>query len=270
MKFKTVDVNGATYAELKDGALIITLDDGKESVYTEAQISRLSGEAMGHRKRFEAAEARAIAAEEKAKAFEGIEDPDAARKALELQRNIKDGEFIAAGKAEEMKAGLTRTFEEKYAAQTKASAAKIQELETKLQDVNGRYDQEVVGNAFANSKFIRERTAVPLKMIEATFRNQFKNENGVIVGRHASGELIVGTDGNPAKFDEAFERVVEAFPDKDMILKGNNQNGSGARAANGAGPGAKTMSMSAYKALDPIAQAKLMSSPETRPTLVEG
>ena len=269
MKFKTVDVGGSTYAELKDGALVVTLDDGKDGSYTEAQISRLSGEAMGHRKRFEAAESRAVAAEEKLKTFEGIEDPETARKALEFQRNVKDGEFIAAGKAEEMKSGLTRTFEEKYAAQTKAGTAKIQELETKLRDVAGRYDQEVVGNAFANSKFIRDRTAVPLKMIQATFGVQFKNENGVIVGRHAGGELIVGTDGNPAKFDDAFERIVEAFPDKDMILKGNNQQGSGARAATGASSGAKTMAMSAFKALDPISQATMMSAKD-RPTLVDG
>jgi hypothetical protein len=269
IKFKAVEIDGKKYAELHDDSIVMLDEDGTEIKYAESVISRLSTEAKGHRKRAEAAEAKAQEIDSKLKLFEGIEDPEAARKAIEFQKNVSDGQYIAAGKAEEMKAGLTRTFDEKYAASIKANAQRVKELEEKLADVSGRYDQEVVGNAFANSKYIREKTAVPLKMLLKTFEGQFKNEGGTVVARHADGQPIMAATGEVAAFDEAIQRIIEAFPDKDMILKGANNSGSGARQSNGAGGfGGKTMRASEFNALPLMQQARLMSSKEP-PTLVD-
>ena len=81
MKLKTLEIDGKTYAEVSaDGKPLYTGDDGKEiafdAVATNTSLRTLRGEAQGHREAKEAAE-RAL------KAFEGIEDPAAARKALE-------------------------------------------------------------------------------------------------------------------------------------------------------------------------------------------
>lgn len=269
IKFKSVEIDGKKYVELMGDSIVMVNDEGTELKYTDAGIGRLSAESMNHRKRTEAAEAKAQEAEGKLKLFEGIEDPEAARKAVEFQKNVNDGQYIAAGKAEEMKAGLARTFEEKYAATNKANAQRQKELEDKLADVSGRYDQEVVSNAFANSKYIREKTAVPLKMLLRTFQDQFKNEGGKIVAKHADGQPIMAATGEPADFDESIQRIIESFPDKDMILKGANNSGSGARQSNGAGgTGGKTMRASEFNALPLMQQARLMTSKEP-PTLVD-
>jgi hypothetical protein len=269
IKFKAVEIDGRKYAELHDDSIVMLDDDGTEVKYAENVISMLSTEAKGHRKAREAAELKAQDADGKLKLFEGIEDPEAARKAIEFQKNVNDGQYIAAGKAEEMKAGLTRTFDEKYAANIKANAQRVKDLEEKLADVSGRYDQEVVSNAFANSKYIREKTAVPLKMLLKTFESQFKNEGGKVIAKHADGQPIMAATGEEAPFEEAIQRIIEAFPDKDMILKGANNSGSGARGSNGAGGiGGKTMRMSEYAALPLQQQARLMSSKDA-PLLVD-
>lgn len=74
MKLK-LDENGN--AVLQDGKPVYVHDDGKEVAFdapgTVATITRLNSEAKGHRERAENAE-KAV------KAFEGIDDPAAAKK----------------------------------------------------------------------------------------------------------------------------------------------------------------------------------------------
>jgi len=75
MKLKTVEVNGTTYAVVADGKPVFVDEAGKEIPFdspgTVATISRLNGEAKGHREAKEAAEA-------KLKVFDGL-DPAKAR-----------------------------------------------------------------------------------------------------------------------------------------------------------------------------------------------
>src|SRR5690349_21486790 len=98
MKLKLDDKNQVV---VQDGKPVYVADDGKEVVFdypaTLATISRLNGEAKGHRERAEAAEA-------KAKIFEGIEDPVKAREALETVKNLDSKKLFDAGKVEEIKA----------------------------------------------------------------------------------------------------------------------------------------------------------------------
>ena len=53
MKLKTIEKDGATYAEVKEGKPVYVNDDGSEAAVdlpgTAATISRLNGEAKTHR-----------------------------------------------------------------------------------------------------------------------------------------------------------------------------------------------------------------------------
>src|ERR1700755_688062 len=122
MKLK-LDDKGAVVVQ--DDKPVYVADDGKEIALdypgTLATISRLNGEAKGHRERAEAAEG-------KLKIFEGIEDAERARKALETVRNPKDGELVTAGKVEEIKAAAKKAAEEQVAAAAKASNEQIKTL----------------------------------------------------------------------------------------------------------------------------------------------
>lgn len=268
MKLKTLEKDGATYAEVVDGKPVYIADDGKEIAFdaphTAATIKRLNGEAQGHREAREAAEA-------KAKAFEGIENADDARKALETVKNLTAGDLVKADKVEEIRREAKIAAEKQIADSAKASAERIKELEGNLGKVTTEYHGEKIGSSFKGSKFMTEKVAVPPDMVQAMFGQRFKVEDGKLVGYDASGNKLYSRTkpGEIAEFDEALETMVDSYAFRDSILKGPGHSGSGARTGNGGGnPGQRTMSRAEYNSKSPAEQAALMTSKD-RPALVD-
>lgn len=225
MKLKTVDVNGTTYAEIKDGRPLYEDDDGKEIAFdaehTARKISELNAEAKKHREAKEAAE-------KTLKGFEGIEDAEAARKALQTVKNLDDKKLIDAGEVEKVKAETIKALEAKYEPVSK----RAEELEAQLR-------QEKIGGSFARSKFIAEKVAVPVPMVEKTFGDQFTVEDGKIVAKDANGNPIYSRaqPGEPAGFDEALEIIVSQSPYKDQILREKPKTGGDAGGGDGGSGG---------------------------------
>lgn len=247
MKLKTITVDGKEYAVIEDGKPVYIHNDGKEVAFdapnTVSTISRLNGEAQGHREAKEAAEA-------KLAAFKDIKDPTAAIAALEKVKKIDDKQLLDAGKVDEIKAAAIQAIEEKY----KPIVAERDSLQAALH-------QEKIGGSFSRSKFIAEKIAVPADMIEAAFGRAFKIEDGKVVAYQGDKKVFSrARPGELADFDEALELLVEAYPSKDHILKGNNSNGTGAKPSNGAGTNGKTISRAEFAKLDPAAQMKSVTT----------
>jgi hypothetical protein len=245
MKIKTVEIEGKTYAEMQDDKPIYIGEDGKEIAFdapgTVATISRLNGEAKSHRERAEAAE-------KGLKSFEGITDPAAAIKALETVQNLDDKKLIDAGEVEKVKQAAIKAKDEEY----KPYVEKATELEKALR-------QEKIGGSFARSKFIADKLAVPVPMVEKTFGDQFTIEDGKIVAKDQNGNAIYSKakPGELADFDEAMEIIVESSPYRDSIMKGLQQNGGGAKPGSG-GNASKTISRTEFDSMPmPDRQAKL-------------
>lgn len=253
MKLKTVEVNGVTYAELQDGKPAYVHDDGKtigfDAPATVATITRLNGESKGHREAKEAAEARA-------KLFDGIDDADAARKALDTVKNIKDGDLIAAGKVEEIKAAAKRAAEDQVEAANKQFVAELAKTKTERDALQGQLYDEKIGGSFDRSKFIAEKLAIPGDMAKAAFGRAFKIEDGKTVAYDATGNKIFSRTriGELANFDEALETLVESYPHRDQIMKGSGASGSGASGGAGSG-GKKAYSRAEFNTFDPAKQA---------------
>lgn len=247
MKLKTEDVNGTQYAVIQDGKPVYVKDDGSEVAFdapgTIATISRLNGEAKGHREAKEAAETRL-------KAFEGITDPKAAIEALGKLKSLDDKKLIDAGEVEKVKAEAIKAVEEKY--------KPIVEENEKLK---GDLYSERVGGQFARSKFIAEKCAVPADILQARFGTNFKDEDGKAVAYDGNGNKIYSKSnpGEPAAFDEALEILLDGYAYKDSLLKGTG-GGSGAKGSTASGGGgAKTMTRSEFDAMsqaDRIAKFK--------------
>ena len=237
MELKTVEIEGKTYAEVNNG-MPVYVKDGKETAFdapgTIATISRLNGEAKGHREAKEAAE-KAL------KSFEGIEDPKAAIEALNTVSNLDAKKLIDAGEVEKVKSEITKAFE-----------SKIAERDEKIGGLESTLNKELIGGSFARSKFIDEKIAVPVDMVEATFGRHFTLDGQKIVAKDASGNQIY-SDANPgeiAGFDEALAKLVESYPHKDSILKGSGGSGTGKKPGEGGGSDApKTMTRSQFDAL---------------------
>ena len=252
MKLKLDD---AGQVVVQDGKPVYVQDDGKEIAFDAAQaigkIAALNAESKSHREGKEAAEG-------KLKAFEGIEDPEAARKALETIGNLDQGQLVSAGKVDEIKAAAKKAAEDAIAAQTKTYEANLAAVSTERDTFKGQLHAEIIGGAFARSKFIADKLAVPGDMVEAMFGRNFKIEDGKAVGYGADGKPIYTIQGEPAGFDDALEKMVDAYPRKDSILKGTTGAGSGAGNGGSGSGGAKTVTRTAFDAMSPIDQSAKM------------
>ncbi|ABX35878.1 conserved hypothetical protein [Delftia acidovorans SPH-1] len=220
MKLK-LDSNGAVV--LQDGAPVYIKDDGTEIAFDGAKafakIGELTGQSAAYRKRFEDAES-------KLKGFEGIADPDAARKALETLQSLDQKKLIDAGEVEKVKAEISKAFQ----AQLDAANGTASKLEQQLY-------AEMIGGSFARSKFALDKLAIPPDLVQAYFGKAFSIEEGKVVAKDANGNKLysAASPGDLAGFDEALEMLVNQYPGKDHILKGSGASGSGAQGGHGGG-----------------------------------
>lgn len=230
------------HAVVQDGKPVYIHDDGKEVAFdapgTVATISRLNGEAKGHRERAEQAEA-------KFKPFEGITDPAAALAALNTVANLDAKKLVDAGEVQKVRDETTKALEEKY----KPVIKKAEKLEAELYG-------EKIGGAFARSKFIAEKVAIPADLLQASFGKHFKIEDGQVVAYGVDGNKVFSkaSPGNPAPFEEALELLVDQYPHRAAILKGSGASGSGASGNHQGAGGKRTITRAQFDSMDQAAQ----------------
>jgi hypothetical protein len=144
MKLK---LDEAGHVVVSDGKPVYLADDGKEIVFdyqaTLATITRLNGEAKAHRTAKETAEA-------KLASFEGIEDPEAAKKALQTVKNLDDKKLVDAGQVETVKNEAI-----------KAVRAEFEPIVAERDKLKGELYGEKIGGSFMRSKFIQDKIAIP-------------------------------------------------------------------------------------------------------------
>ena len=243
MKLK-LDENGN--AVLQDGKPVYVHDDGKEVAFdapgTVATITRLNSEAKGHRERAENAE-------KTVKAFEGIDDPAAAKKALATVANLDAKTLVDAGEIEKVKSEISKAFQ-----------LQLDDMTGKANGFEQQLYAEKIGGSFARSQFIAEKMAVPADMVQATFGNNFKIEEGKVVAYDAQGQKIFSRSrpGELADFNESLETLVSQYPHRDHILKSSGANGGG--APNGGGHNQNTKGNFGGGKEDRVAAIKAMTA----------
>lgn len=246
MPFK-FDANGAIVLQEVNGAKlpVFVHADGKETAFdgdsTIQTITRLNGEAKSHRERAEAAEGAL-------KPFKdaGIEDPAAAAKALNTVKNLDDKKLVDAGQVETIKNEAIKAVRAEYEPVVKQA----KELEQALYG-------EKIGGAFARSKVIADKFAIPADLVQARFGSAFKIEEGKTVAYDAQGNKIYSRarPGELADFEEALESLVDQYPYKESILKGTGASGGGAQGGNQGAGGKKTITRNQFSAMSPADQA---------------
>jgi len=234
MDLKTVEIDGKTYAEVQDGKPIY-IDGGKEVAFdapgTKATISRLNGEAQGHR----TAKEEAL---EALKAFEGIADPAAAVAALETVANLDAKKLVEAGDMDAAIAAAVKPFQEKLT----AAEQERDSLKTSL-------SKEMIGNEFSRSKWVSENlTPAGTDLVRQLYADRMHVEDGKTVFMDRNGQKMFseGRPGEMASFDEAIQSFVSEYAHKDHILKGRQQSGSGAQPGAGGAQGDKTIARQVF------------------------
>ena len=242
MKLKTIEVDGKTYAEVQDGKPVYVHEDGKEipfdAPHTVGTIKRLNSEAKTHREAKEAAEA-------KLQGFDGL-DPDAARKAFETLKNIEDGKLVDAGLADKVKQEARETYERQLKEYEKKYLPIVEERDA----LKGQLRHERLSTAFGRSKFIAEKLAIPVDLVQSKFGAHFDvGEDGKIRAKDANGNPVFSRvrGGEIAEdFDEALEALVDAYPYRDHILKGTGASGSGAGEYRNGADGKRTVTRAEF------------------------
>ncbi|MGY1448706.1 DUF6651 domain-containing protein [Pseudomonas chlororaphis] len=238
MKLKLDDQG---HVVLQDGKPVYVYDDGKEVAFdapgTVNTIARLNAEAKSHREGKEAAETAL-------KAFDGITDGAAAKKALEIVANLDQKKLVDAGEIDKVKEEISKAYK-----------GQLDEATTKAATFEKQLYEEKIGGAFSRSKYIGEKLAIPADLVQSKFGAAFKVEEGKTIAYDQHGQKIYSRTrpGEIADFDEAIETLVEQYPHRDHILKGTGANGSGAPNSGGnGGQGKKTISRTQFDALDPM------------------
>jgi hypothetical protein len=233
---------------VQDGRPIYIHDDGKEIPFdaaaTVTKIGQLNREAQTHREAKETAETAL-------KLFDGI-DASAARKALETVKNLDDKKLVDAGEVQKVKDETIKAYDEKLIGVRKEFEPVVAERDSLRAALHG----EKIGNAFSRSKFIADKLAIPADMVQAAFGSTFKieGEHIVAVGKDGGKIYSRAKPGELASFDEALEIMVDAYPNKDTILKGSGARGGGA-GGGGRGGDSKSITRAAFDGLDPAAKA---------------
>ena len=165
--------------------------------------------------------------------------------------NLDAKKLIDAGEVERVKGETAKAYEERL--RTMGEQAKA--IQAERDALKGTLDGERIANAFAKSKFIAGKLAVPIDMVQNTFGSHFRAEENGIVAYDQQGNKLLSRQrpGEYATFDEAVELLVEAYPHRDSILKGSGASGGGARGSGGAN-GGKTVSRAAFESMSPQEQ----------------
>lgn len=233
-----LDDNGMVV--LNDGNPVYIDSNGREMVVKHDTVSSLNAEAKTLREQKQAAEA-------KLKDFDGL-DAKAAREALEKLGKIDAKQLIDAGKVDEVKAQIQAEF-----------TKQLNEKDTLLTSLQKNLDDMHVNSVFSTSDFVRNGIAVPIDMFEASFRNNFKVEDGKVVAYDKSGNRLMSKKsvGEFATPDEALQLLVEMHPQKDVIMKADYGSGSGSNGSGGSRGTGRYMSRTEFEKLQPTKQSEV-------------
>lgn len=159
----------------------------------------------------------------------GLTDAQAAKTAIDTVANIDAGKLMEAGKVEDLKKQIREQAQAEVATAQQQARDQIAAITAERDTLQTHLNNELIGGNFARSKFISEKVAVPVDMVQALFGPRFKVEDGKVVGYMAPEQRVLDPSdfSTPAAFDVALEKMIEAYPHKEQILRGNDSEGGG-------------------------------------------
>lgn len=167
------------------------------------------------------------------KRFDGV-DLEQVQKLLEEQEAAKTKELEKKGEWDKLKAQMV----EQQKQEKEQLQNQIDELKNQLSGKSSVISDLTVGHSFDSSTFVDGRTNLTASKARIIYGNHFEIEDGAIIGYDkpagsADRTMLVNGDGEPLKFDAAIEKIVDADPDRDHILKAKAKPGSDSRPSKG-------------------------------------
>ena len=172
--------------------------------------------------------------EARLKAFDGI-DPAKIREMLD-QQAAADAKRIEAEQKALEKAGefdkVKKQIIEAHETEKKTLTTQIEELNKQLSGLGSTIDELTIGSEFKSSEFLK-KTFLTKSTARLKYGAHFsRDEQGRVVGYDkpagVSGRaMFVDGKGDPLPFDAVLEKLVEADPEKEEILRADVRPGAG-------------------------------------------
>lgn len=236
-------MDGDKIATDGEGNPILISPDGSEKAVRKDTIPTLNSDMKQLRIAKETAE-------KTLNAYKGADgkliDPAIATKAIETVSKLDAKKLIDAGEVDRVREEIKSEFTQQ-----------LTDAQNALADRENTINSMRIDGIFKGSDFLAERVAVPRDMVEAALRNNFKVEDGKVVAYDKDGNRLLSKrdPGAYADPNEAIEMLIERHPQKDMILKAPDANGTGNKGGGGQHGQGRMLKRADFDAMDPGAKA---------------
>ena len=164
-------------------------------------------------------------------------DLDEVHKLLQERKAQEERELEARGDFDRLKQRMA----DEHAAEVERLKQQINEYSEKERQRESQINDLTIGTKFSQSKYVVDQLTLTPSKARALYGAHFELEDGVVVGydkpRGASErtQLIDGR-GNTLSFDDAMQKIIEADPECDALIRSKVKPGSGS----GSKPNANT------------------------------
>jgi hypothetical protein len=193
-------------------------------------------ESMERKKQLREAKAELAKANERLKAFEGV-DPAELKKLVQAQKDAeKKAEEAKIAEAE--KRGefdrVKKAMADAHKAELEKKDGELTSTKSQLDKALGTIDELTVGAAFSNSQYVRENTVLTPSIARNTFGTHVDRVNGQLVvydkPRGAADRTpLVDSAGSNLGFDAGIQVLVEKHPDRDSLVRSKLRDGAQSR-----------------------------------------
>jgi hypothetical protein len=165
------------------------------------------------------------------KAKFGDLDPEVARELIREKQESETKKLEEKGQFDLIK----KQMNEQHKAETDTLKAEINALKEAKLSSEARIDELTVGSTFSQSKYVADELTLTPTKARALYATHFDLEDGQIVGynkpRGAAGRTqLVDASGEPLTFDLAMQKIIEADPDRDSLIRSKIHKGSGSNS----------------------------------------
>lgn len=207
-----------------------------EDAGNDPEKVKLLKETMQRKEKIAELEAKLKESDEGLKRFEGI-NPDEVIKLLQDKKDAEKKDLESKGDFERLK----KMMAEEHAAELKKITDESSSLKDLVSQANSKIDELTIGNQFESSKFITEKLVLTPAKTRIIYGKHFSMEDGSLVGYDKPDGAkdrtkLVDGSGNPLGFDSAMQKLIEADPDNETMVRSEIKPGSN---SNPGAPGIK-------------------------------
>lgn len=218
-------------AETQTDAQKTSQENPKENV-AKPKDDGLLKEVMEKKEKLRKAQGELDTLRAKINEYGGI-DPEEVRALVKREQEAKQKEAEARGDFEQVK----KMMAEEHQHEVEKLNNTIAELKQKLDQNAATIDDMTLGANFANSKYINENLILTPTKARALYGSYFDLKDGRVIaydkpaGAADRAPLIDGS-GDPYDFDTAFQKIIEADPDRDTLVRSKIKEGARSRTDN--------------------------------------